>query len=144
MPVLTDYLDLDLIEVTAEIDVSSPLVRANLGLRFILEAGLFACIAVASIANYGGATAWTASVVGIAFAAGVWGVFAVPNDPSRSGKTVVVTPGAARLAIELGLFAIVTAWLIIGESYIPAVLLAGGAVVHYAAWPARIRWLLAH
>ncbi len=130
--------------MTTEINVSSPFVRANLGLRFLLEAGLFACIAVAAIANYDGATAWTASTVGIAVAAGTWGVFAVPNDPSRSGKTVVVTPGAVRLVIELALFAIVVAWLLVGESYVAAALLGSGAIVHYAAWPARIRWLLAH
>lgn len=110
----------------------------------MLEAALFACIVVAAIANYDGVTAWIASVVGIIFTASVWGVFAVPDDPSRSGKTVVVTPGPVRLAIELSLFAVVTVWLLVGESYLPAALLAGGTVLHYAAWPARIRWLLAH
>lgn len=61
-----------------------------------------------------------------------------------TGKTVVVTPGAVRLALEISLFATVTAWLVIGEGYIPAALLSGGAAVHYASWPARVRWLLAH
>lgn len=129
---------------TSEVDTQSPFVRANLGLRLLLEVGLFAGIVGAAILNYGGATVWIASIVGIVFTASVWGVFAVPNDPSRFGKTVVVTPGTVRLAIELGLFAAVTAWLTTGEGYVYAALLGGGTIVHYAAWPARIRWLIAH
>ena len=34
----------------------------------------------------------------------IWGSFAVPGDPSRSGKTVVKTPGLVRLIIELAFF----------------------------------------
>lgn len=132
------------VDVRVDIDVTSPFVRANLVFRFWLEAGLFAGIVAASILNYDGVIAWTASIVGVIFTAGAWGIFAVPDDPSRSGKTVVVTPGEARLAIELGLFAAVVVWLVIAEAYVPAAVLGGGAIAHYAAWPARIRWLLAH
>ncbi len=126
------------------VDVASPLVRANLAFRLLLEIAMLAGIVAASIVNYDGATAWVASIVGLVVAAGLWGVFAVPGDPSRSGKTVVKTPGAVRLFIEIGLFAVVVAWLAIGESFIFAGLLGAGVVVHYAAWPARIRWLLAN
>jgi len=121
----------------------SMLVRATLGLRLLLEVGLIGGIVVAANLNYAGATVWIASVVGVVTALAMWGVFAVPDDPSRSGKTVVVTPGAARLAIELGLFATVTIWLIVGEGYVYAALLGSGTVIHYASWPARIRWLMA-
>ena len=41
----------------------------------------------------------------------LWGVFAVKDDPSRSGKTVVNTPGILRLLLELGLFG-AAAWII--------------------------------
>ncbi|WP_292315447.1 YrdB family protein [Mesorhizobium sp.] len=34
-------------------------------------------------------------------AAALWGTFAVPDDPSRSGRAPVPVPGAARLALEL-------------------------------------------
>lgn len=131
-------------QASPEVDVSSPFVKANLGFRLLLEVALLAGIVVASIQNYDGATVWIASVVGVTIAAGLWGVFAVPNDPSRSGNTVVATPGAVRLAIELALFALVAVWLANAESYVFAALLGGGAIVHYAVWPARIRWLLAH
>ena len=99
------------------IDTSSPLVRATLGLRLLIEIGLFAGIIAAANMNYDGTTVWIASVVGIVLTAAIWGVFAVPNDPSRSGKTVVVTPGLVRLLIELSLFGVVTAWLAIGPMY---------------------------
>ena len=125
-------------------DRDSTLVKATLGLRLLLEAGLIGGIIVAAILNYSGLTVWVASVVGVVLARGMWGVFAVPDDPSRSGRTVVATPGVMRLVIELGLFVSVAVWLVIGEGYIYAALLAGGTVVHYASWPARIRWLLAH
>ena len=122
----------------------SPLIRATLGLRLLLEIGLIGGIVVAAILHYDGATVWIAAVVGIALAVGMWGVFAVPGDPSRSGKTVIATPGAVRPIIEIGLFATVTAWLVVGEGYALAALLGGGAVIHFASWPARIRWLLAN
>ncbi|MCH8103525.1 MAG: protein kinase, partial [Chloroflexi bacterium] len=109
-----------------------PLVRATLGLRLLLEIGLIGGIVVAAILHYDGATVWIAAVVGIALAVGMWGVFAVPGDPSRSGKTVIATPAAVRPIIEIGLFATVTAWLVVGEGYALAALLGGGAVIHYA------------
>lgn len=130
--------------MTTEIDTGSPLVRATLALRLLLELGLFTGIIGASILNFDGGVVWVAAIVGILFTAGVWGVFAVANDPSRSGKTVAPTPGSVRLVMELGLFAAVTAWLILGGGYIFGALLGGGVIVHYASWPARIRWLFAH
>lgn len=42
-------------------------------------------------------------------AAAIWGVFAVPNDPSRSGSAPVPVPGMLRLALELIFFAF-AAW----------------------------------
>ncbi|MDB2467109.1 YrdB family protein [bacterium] len=38
----------------------------------------------------------------------LWGVFAVPNDPSRTGNTIVNTPGVVRLILELAFFAFAT------------------------------------
>jgi hypothetical protein len=128
----------------SKIDTSSPFIRATLGLRLLIEIGLFAGIVTAANYNYDGIVVWISSIVGIVAAAALWGVFAVPNDPSRSGKTVVVTPGIARLALELGLFGLVTAWLVLGEGYLEAGLLGGATAIHYVSWPARIKWLLAH
>ena len=45
-----------------------------------------------------------------------WGIFAVPRDPSRSGKTVIATPGHYRLVLELFLFAVAT-WMLFDLEY---------------------------
>ena len=37
-------------------------------------------------------------------AAVLWGTFAVPDDPSRSGKAPIPIPGAIRLVLELAFF----------------------------------------
>jgi len=57
----------------------------------LIPIGLFVGIVAAAKMNYEGTTVWIASVVGVVVTAGIWGVLAVLNDPSRSGKTVVVT-----------------------------------------------------
>jgi hypothetical protein len=75
-------------------------------------------------------------------AAAFWGIFAVPGDPSRSGKTVVQTPGVVRVFLELTFFASATCSLffigkpILGWMYGVAVL------AHYLTSYDRIQWLL--
>ena len=63
--------------------------RWNLALRFILELCALAALCVWGWQTYG----LIAAIVTPAAAAGLWGLFAVPDDPSRSGKTVVPVPG---------------------------------------------------
>jgi hypothetical protein len=116
--------------------------RVNLLLRFLLE--------VTAIVTFG---AWGYSLSGqwprfllvILFPlvfAGIWGVFAVPDDPSRSGKTVVPTPGAIRLAIELILFSAAT-WMLMGLGKLLLGWIFGGVVLlHYLVSYDRIAWLL--
>ena len=61
----------------------------------------------------------------------LWGVFAVRGDPSRSGKTVVQTPGIIRLLLELGLFG-AAAWMMLDLDHSLTALIFGSAVViHY-------------
>ncbi len=80
---------------------SNPL---NLAFRFLLE------IAALAAMTYWG---WTQhdGIWRIVFAVGVpllaavlWGTFAVPDDPSRSGKAPVPVPGIVRLLLELAIF----------------------------------------
>jgi hypothetical protein len=74
--------------------------------------------------------------------AALWGVFAVKDDPSRSGKTVVQTPGIIRLLLELGLFG-AAAWMMLDLDYSLAALIFGSTVViHYFVSFDRIAWLL--
>ena len=75
-------------------------------------------------------------------AAAIWGTFAVPDDPSRSGSAPVPVPGIVRLILELVLFAAgVGAFLAAGR---PIWGLALGilTLIHYAISYDRILWLL--
>lgn len=74
--------------------------------------------------------------------AATWGVFAVPNDPSRSGKTVVKTPGWIRLILELAIFGF-GGWCIMQLGYEYAAYgFWGVVVVHNLMFWERNRWLL--
>lgn len=88
------------------------------GLRFVLAIGIPLLLAV------------------------LWGVFAVPNDPSRSGKAPVPVPGWLRLLLELAFFGLAV-WALAGLGYSTAAWLLGLLVfVHYLVSYDRIRWLL--
>ncbi len=72
----------------------------------------------------------------------LWGVFAVRDDPSRSGKTVIQTPGIIRLLLELGLFG-AAAWMLLDLDYTLIALILGlTVVIHYFVSFDRIAWLL--
>ena len=74
--------------------------------------------------------------------AGLWGVFAVPNDPSRSGKTVVPTRGLIRLILELALFGAAT-WILCDLDFQKLGWIFSMVVlIHYASSYDRIAWLL--
>jgi hypothetical protein len=114
----------------------------NLALRFFLElAGIF-------IFGFWG-HAWAEDGMRIPLAilfpllfAVLWGVFAVRGDPSRSGKTVVQTPGLIRLLLELGLFG-TAAWMLLDLDYSLLALIFGLSVVlHYFISFDRVAWLL--
>jgi hypothetical protein len=74
--------------------------------------------------------------------ASIWGIFAVPGDPSRSGLTIVKTPGFVRLIIELGLFA-AASWMLLDLTLIKTGwIFAGVTLLHYVLSYDRILWLL--
>ena len=76
--------------------------------------------------------------------ASIWGTFAVPDDPSRSGAAPIVTPGVVRLAIELAFFAMAS-WSIYDMGSTKLSLAFGIVVVlHYAISYDRILWLMSH
>jgi hypothetical protein len=114
----------------------------NLVLRFLLE--------LTALFTYG-YWAWHrfASWKGILLAivlplagAIIWGVFAVPNDPSRSGKTVIPTSGLIRLCIEICFFAFATFALYMLELTTLAYVFAAFVICHYVFSYKRIGWLL--
>ncbi len=79
----------------------------------------------------------------IPFAAAVlWGVFAVPGDPSRSGAAPIPVPGLLRLTVEAVVFGV--GILALADSGFTRSSVAFGVVVtvHYAVSYDRITWLL--
>lgn len=92
-----------------------------LAVRFLLE-----LVAITSFGVFGWRafdSPWRYLLVGVlpVAAAVLWGTFAVPDDPSRSGAAPVPVPGPVRLGVEF------------------AVLFGGAAALWAAALP---RWAL--
>lgn len=114
----------------------------NLALRFLLE---LCALASASIWGWKFTDGWPRLVlaIGIPILFGIiWGIFAVPNDPSRSGKAPVVTSGIIRLVIEFGFFSFAT-WALYDIGFKKMALVFGIIVVlHYLLSYDRIFWLL--
>ena len=72
----------------------------------------------------------------------IWGIFAVPNDPSRSGSAPVPVPGAVRLLLEFVIFGLAF-WMMYVTGLVPLSVIFGALVViHYILAHERIRWLL--
>jgi hypothetical protein len=75
-------------------------------------------------------------------AAVLWGTFAVPDDPSRSGKAPVPVPGIVRLALELAFFAFAT-WALYDLEFTGWSWALGVVVlIHYIVSYDRIQWLV--
>ena len=114
----------------------------NLGLRFILEMTMLFAIAFWGWTQYEGWLKYLLTLGLPVLSATVWGIFAVPNDPSRSGKTVVVTPGWIRLVLEI-IFFILGFWALndIGYRLIAFTYLLF-VILHYSFSISRLRWII--
>lgn len=116
----------------------------NLVIRFLLE--LSALIA-SGIWGWKQSDGWTQYVLALGIPlilAAIWGIFAVPDDPSRSGAAPIVTPGIVRLLIELGFFAF-GAWSLHDIGFTKLSLTFGIVVIlHYVFSIDRIKWLISH
>ncbi|MER8957573.1 YrdB family protein [Mesorhizobium sp. M0701] len=73
----------------------------NLTLRFLLELAALLGLGMAGWSLSAGMWRLILAVALPFVAAALWGVFAVPNDPSRSGRAPVPVPGGLRLVLEL-------------------------------------------
>ena len=114
----------------------------NLVIRFILE--LWALIAMSYWGWMRGEN-WMRifPAVGIPMiAATLWGVFAVPDDPSRSGKAPIAVPGNLRLLLELAVFSLAV-WAL-NDLRLEGLSWALGVscIVHYIASYDRVWWLI--
>lgn len=117
---------------------------ANLFLRFILEV---AALFVVGAWGWNQSDGWLGPALGIILPlclAGVWGIFAVPNDPSRSGAAPVITPGIIRLFLELAIFAFAV-WSVYAMGLNnTGMIFAIVVILHYACSYDRIIWLLSN
>ena len=115
---------------------------ANLVLRFFLEV-----TALLSIGFWGWnqTQGWASLYLAIGLPvllAIIWGVFAVPNDPGRSGKSPVPIPGILRLILELSFFAFAI-WSLHDLGWNTTSLILGAVVIlHYAIAFRRVIWLI--
>jgi hypothetical protein len=114
----------------------------NLAVRFLLE---LSALAAMGIWGWRQSEGWFRFLLALGIpmiAAAVWGTFAVPNDPSRSGAAPVPVPGLVRLAIELVIFAFAT-WAL-GDLGATRLCWAMGIIVavHYIISYDRILWLI--
>lgn len=116
----------------------------NLAVRFLLEiSGLVSL----GIWGWNQSDGWLRFVLAIGIPiifATIWGTFAVPDDPSRSGNAPIVTSGIIRLVIELGFFSC-AAWSLYDLGFNKISLAFGTVVVlHYLISFDRIKWLMSH
>ena len=75
-------------------------------------------------------------------AATLWGIFAVPGDPSRGQDGLVRVSGITRLFIEAVVFGLATWMLFDLNRDTMAMVLGGIAVLHYAFSIDRLKWLM--
>ncbi|MFF7529235.1 DUF2568 domain-containing protein [Streptomyces bobili] len=113
-------------------------------MRFALEPAALVCFGIWSWVTQSAPLRYVAVVAVPVAVAVLWGVFATPADASRSGGTVIATPGPLRLLLELAVFFGGATALYAAGSRTLGVLLAGVLVVyHLVSWD-RVLWLLRH
>jgi len=114
----------------------------NLMIRFILE--LMALLSV-------GYWAWKRFDSPLQYILGIglpilmtiiWGTFAVPDDPSRSGKAPIPVSGLMRLVLEITFFALAVWSLHDLQQNELSYILGGIVIIHYLFSYDRISWLL--
>jgi hypothetical protein len=116
----------------------------NLAFRFLLELSL---LGASGFWGWMQSDTWIRFilVIGIPVLLGaIWGVFAVPGDPSRSGSAPIAVPGIIRLIIELAMFSFAI-WALYDLGFTRMCIIFGTLVgIHYMISYDRILWLLRH
>ena len=116
----------------------------NLALRFILEITALVVFGFWGWKLLPGSLGLITAIAFPLIAATLWGVFAVKDDPSRSGKTVIPTPGILRLVLELVFFALASLAFYNLEQIIITIVFSILVLLHYLSSLDRIIWLLKH
>jgi hypothetical protein len=114
----------------------------NLTLRFMLELAALLGLGMASWSVSAGMWRWILAVALPFVAAALWGIFAVPNDPSRSGRAPVPVPGGLRLVLELVILFGGAAGFYLAGYTTAGIAVALLIAVSYAFSLDRLGWLL--
>jgi len=116
----------------------------NLTIRFLLELSALLAMGFWGWRQGEGLFRFVLAIGIPLIAAVLWGTFAVPDDPSRSGKAPVPVPGIVRLVLELAVFAFAT-WALYNTGAIQLSWILGVAtLIHYALSYDRLWWLIKH
>ncbi len=114
----------------------------NLGIRFLLELVALGTFSMWGYHQTSSGIRWVIALFIPLIFASLWGIFAVPEDPSRSGGAPVVISGILRLILELSFFSLASIALFnLGYSK-PSWIFPSAVVLHYLFSYDRILWLL--
>jgi hypothetical protein len=114
----------------------------QLALRFALELGSLIAVGVWARSLASGALGVVAMIGAPLLLAILWGTFAVPDDPSRSGHAPVAVPGMLRLSLELLVFGAGAAALAARGGWAWFAVFVGLLLVHHLGTTERLSWLL--
>jgi hypothetical protein len=114
----------------------------NLAVRFVLELAALYALGLWGWRHGDGVWRFVIAAAIPLIAAALWGTFAVPGDPSRSGSAPVPVAGLLRLALELGFFASATLAFYDLEYTVVTMVFGAAVVIHYALSSDRIAWLI--
>jgi hypothetical protein len=114
----------------------------NLAVRFILEMSGLITLGVWGWDKGDGSSKFMLALGTPIIAATIWGVFAVLDDPSRSGNAPIIVPGVIRLIIELTFFVLVIWALFVMRHSMLGCLFGVLVVIHYLVLYERVSWLL--
>ena len=114
----------------------------NLAFRFFLEAAGLVALGWWGWNQAEGMLRGVLAIGAPLLAAALWGTFAVPGDPSRSGEAKVSVPGAVRLLLELAFFGAATWSLFVLEATTLGWIFGIMVLVHYILSYDRVAWLI--
>lgn len=117
-------------------------IGVNDALRFILEIWALIAYGYWGLNQNFGLFNYVLMIVLPIIMAVLWGTFAVPRDPSRSGKALVRVPGAVRLVLEFLLLGLAFWTMFVGGLFYISLVYITLVVAHYILAHDRIRWLL--
>lgn len=121
-----------------------PMEHLKWYLRFLLEVMTLVFIAWLGVDLLPGPRGVVLALSLVVSALLVWGIFNVPDDPSRNGKAPIPVSGWVRLFIEFLVFGTGIAGLWVAQGMAPALIWTLILILHQFQIKERNRWLVKH